>query len=105
MTAAKAVKRVRTLPEPQCRLVEFGDSSINFTLLVWVEDPMNGLMNVKDAVLSAVWRAFRDGGIKIPFPQRDVHIVGGEEKEGAGEGRGARMLTKSGETVVGSVAG
>ena len=36
--------------------------------------PKNGLSNVKDAVLSAVWKSFHEGGIEFPFPQRDLHI-------------------------------
>jgi len=36
--------------------------------------PKNGLLNVKDAVLSAVWKSFHEGGIEFPFPQRDLHI-------------------------------
>jgi len=36
--------------------------------------PKNGLVNVKDPVLSAVCKSFHEGGIKFPFPQRDLHI-------------------------------
>ncbi|MGA7673583.1 MAG: mechanosensitive ion channel domain-containing protein [Rhizomicrobium sp.] len=73
--AAKSVKRVLTLPEPLCLLKEFGDSSINLEIRMWIEDPRNGTMNVKSEVLLAVWDRFKAAGIKFPFPQRDVHIV------------------------------
>jgi len=43
-------------------------------LRVWIDDPRNGVANVKDAVLLAVWDSFHANGIEIAFPQRDLHI-------------------------------
>jgi len=74
VTAAMKIGRVLKSPGPQCRLTGFGDSSVDFTLLVWINDPQNGVLNVRDAVLSAVWESFRGGGIEFPFPQRDLHL-------------------------------
>jgi small-conductance mechanosensitive channel len=73
--AAKSVKRVIDRPEPICLLREFGDSTINLEIRFWIEDPRNGTTNVKSEVLLAVWDRFKEAGIKLPFPQRDVHIV------------------------------
>ena len=73
--AAKSVTRVLERPEPLCLLKGFGDSSIELEIRAWIEDPRNGTQNVKSDVLLAVWDRFKEAGIKLPFPQRDVHIV------------------------------
>ncbi|NJB67571.1 small-conductance mechanosensitive channel [Desulfobaculum xiamenense] len=74
LDAARAVPRVLSNPEPVCHLVNFGDSSVDLELRLWIQDPENGLVNVRSAVLLGIWDRFRDNGIEIPFPQRDVHI-------------------------------
>lgn len=61
-------------PPPQCFLRNFGDSSIHFTLLFWIEDVVVGRWKPKSDVMFAIWHKFRDNGIEIPFPQRDLHI-------------------------------
>jgi small-conductance mechanosensitive channel len=43
-------------------------------LPVWIDDPKNGINNVKDAVLMAGWDSFHTNGITIAFPQRNLHI-------------------------------
>ena len=73
-TAAMSVDRVLRVPEPKCRLKGFGDSSVDFELRVWINDPKNGISSVKDAVLSVMWKSFHEGGIEFPFPQRDLHL-------------------------------
>jgi small-conductance mechanosensitive channel len=41
---------------------------------VWINDPKNGVANVKDAVLLKIWDSYHADGIEISFPQRDLHI-------------------------------
>jgi small-conductance mechanosensitive channel len=72
--AAKSVHRVLTTPEPKCRLIELGESTVNLELRVWIIDPQNGVTNVTSEVLLAVWDIFHAKDIKFAFPQRDVHI-------------------------------
>lgn len=79
LDAARNTKRVLTHPEPACRLMEFGDNGIVLELRVWINDPENGVANVRSDVNLAIWRAFKAAGITIPFPQRDVYIKGGVE--------------------------
>ncbi|MDA1090890.1 MAG: mechanosensitive ion channel [Proteobacteria bacterium] len=74
--AASAVNRVLVEPAPACLLVGFGDSAINLELRVWINDPRNGLSNVKSEILLVVWQEFGDNGVGFPFPQRDLHIKG-----------------------------
>lgn len=72
--AASSISRVLKNPEPTCLLKEFGDSSINLQIRFWIDDAPQGVSNVRSEVLLAVWEAFRDNSIEIPFPQRDLHI-------------------------------
>ena len=74
MSAASGVSRILKIPEPKCLISEFGDSTVNLELRVWINDPKNGFGNVKDAVLLAIWDSFHANGIEIAFPQRDLHI-------------------------------
>jgi len=71
---AFASPRVLQEPEPLSRLIRFGDSGIDLEVRVWISDPENGFANVKSDINLAIWRAFKEAGITIPFPQRDIHI-------------------------------
>jgi small-conductance mechanosensitive channel len=71
--AAAGVDRVDSMYQPPvCWMTEFGDSSINFLLRFWIDDPQRGLTNIRGAVLLALWDTFKENGIKIPFPHREV---------------------------------
>ena len=72
--AAKNIPRVLEDPAPNCLVMGFGDSSIDLQIRFWIRDAHSGVANVRSALLLTVWRAFRENGIKIPFPQRDLHI-------------------------------
>ncbi|OIQ03656.1 MAG: mechanosensitive ion channel protein MscS [Zetaproteobacteria bacterium CG06_land_8_20_14_3_00_59_53] len=78
LDAAFASSRVLKEPVPLCRLMNFGDSGIELELRIWIQDPENGLGGVRSEVNLAIWRGFKEAGITIPFPQRDIHIKGGE---------------------------
>jgi small-conductance mechanosensitive channel len=75
--AASASSRVLDYPEPAVRLMQFADSGIALELRVWLTDPQEGVGNVRSDINLAIWRGFKEAGITIPFPQRDVHIKGG----------------------------
>ncbi len=66
--------RCATSPAPSCYLCEFADSSINFILFFWVEDVTLGRYEPRSDVMFKIWNKFKKNGIKIPFPQRDLHI-------------------------------
>ena len=70
--AAKGVERVSPVKSPVCWMTEFGDSSLNFVVRFWITDPQNGLTNIRGQVLLALWDAFHDNGIAIPFPHREI---------------------------------
>jgi len=61
-------------PTPRVRFRRFGESSLDFELMGWIEEPvLRG--RALDELYTAVYKRFMEDGIEIPFPQRDVHIV------------------------------
>ena len=74
VAVAKGTKRVLASPTPICHVTGFGDSAVNMLLRFWIQDPADGVTNIKGDVLLGLWDAFHEHGIEIPFPQRDLHI-------------------------------
>ncbi|MGE4291232.1 MAG: mechanosensitive ion channel family protein [Desulfovibrio sp.] len=72
--AANKVSRVLRNPAPVARLLGFGDNSVDLDVRIWINDPENGVTNVMSDVRLNIWDAFKENGIEIPFPQRDLHI-------------------------------
>lgn len=76
MEAAIDCGRVLKRPKPNVWLDGYGDSSVNFIIHVWIRDPEQGIGNIKSEVLKALWIKFKEAGIEIPFPQRDLNFRG-----------------------------
>ena len=85
--------KVLAEPPPTVQFREFGDSSLNFALLVWTDRA------IEDRILTSelrfrIWDALAAHGIEIPFPQRDLHIRSGipwsELTHSAGDSRSRR---------------
>jgi len=74
--AARAVKRVHNEPSPSVWLKAFGDNAIEFEIQCWIDDPEEGVGNVRSDVLKQVWHLFRENGVEIPFPQRELRFAG-----------------------------
>ena len=73
--AASNVDRVDTdIKAPVCWITAFGDSSIDFLLRFWITDPQQGLTNIRGKVLLALWDAFKEHGIQIPYPHREILV-------------------------------
>lgn len=72
--ASTKIPRVLKNPAPRCLLIGFGDSSIDLQIRFWINDASEGVANVRSQVLLEVWKAFREQGIDIPFPQREITI-------------------------------
>ncbi|QYX56257.1 mechanosensitive ion channel [Roseovarius sp. SCSIO 43702] len=70
--AAQGVGRVLNTQPPVCHIVGFGDSSVDYILRFWITDPTGGLTNIRGNVYLALWDAFKEHDISIPFPQREV---------------------------------
>ena len=64
---------VCNVPTPRIRFRKFGDFSLDFELLCWIDRPIDrGRM--QHELNCAVYKAFAEHGIEIPFPQRDLHV-------------------------------
>jgi small-conductance mechanosensitive channel len=72
--AASETPRVLNQPKPVCLIKGFGDNSVNLELRMWINDPKNGVSNVKSDVFLRIWDKFHAQGIEIPFPQLDLHL-------------------------------
>ncbi|MFH5252485.1 mechanosensitive ion channel family protein [Burkholderia semiarida] len=88
--AATDVPRVLAEPAPTPYLVSFGADGIDLELGFWIEDSAKGTSGVRSNVNRNIWRLFGEHGISIPFPQREVRVVGlpdGFPAAGAAAGR------------------
>lgn len=74
--AAKSVPRVLGGRPVACHITDFGDSSVNYVLRVWIRDAQDGLASIRGAIFLALWDSFKEQGISIPFPQREVRVLG-----------------------------
>lgn len=63
-------------PAPKARFEGFGDSALNFSLLIWTED-VQRLPGLRSELRFQIWDALKAHDIEIPFPQRDLHIRSG----------------------------
>jgi small-conductance mechanosensitive channel len=73
MRVAKEHPDILNDPEASAIFTGFGESSIDFELRVWIAD-IGKRLKVKSEMGQAVDRYFREEGITIPFPQRDLHL-------------------------------
>jgi small-conductance mechanosensitive channel len=73
--AAAAQPRVLSDLPPAVFLTAFAESAISLELGFWIADPEAGRGNIVSDVNLAVWRAFKEHGIRIPFPQREVRLL------------------------------
>ena len=69
---ARQHEKVLQYPPPAAFTIDFADSSINYKLLFWVRNPLEAF-GVGSDLRQAIWKAFDENGIGIPFPQRQVY--------------------------------
>ena len=81
LEAANASPRVLSIPAPSVWLDAYGDSSVNFVIQCWIQDPEEGIGNIRSDVLKRLWWLFQENDIEIPFPQRDITIRNSEQFE------------------------
>jgi len=74
LEAAQEDSRIKKFPEPVVRVRNFGENSVDLEIRGWINDPVNGIGNIRSDVLLVVWDKFREHNIEIPYPQRDLHI-------------------------------
>lgn len=81
LEAAKSCPRVLGSPPPVVWMKGFGENAVQFAIQCWIQDPEEGVGNVQSAVLKQVWALFKEHGIELPYPQRDLHLRGSAEFE------------------------
>ena len=74
---AAQVDFVLPKPPPEVRFVRFGDSSLDFEVLVWIANPQHD-DQVTSGLRYAIRAAFVAEGIEIPYPQREVTVRGAD---------------------------
>lgn len=77
LEVARKNENVLPDPSPRVRFREFGESSLNFELLCWAKEPALRGLTVHE-LNCAIYRKFSEAAIRIPFPQRDIHLHEGE---------------------------
>ena len=77
LEAAYSHSRVLKDPAPTALLTAFGDNGINLELLAWIEDPERGKLNLNSDLNLALYKSFSTNNVEIPYPRRDIRIVGG----------------------------
>lgn len=79
MEVAEENSGVLKKPPTQVLFDEFGDSSLNFHLRVWTTEYINRPNILKSQLYFAMFKKFKEAGIEIPFPQRDLNLKSGFE--------------------------
>lgn len=77
---------VRKDPPPAVRFKEFGDSSLKFELYVWTSVLLHRQGRLRSELNFSIYERFRQAGIEMPFPQRDLHLKSGRLRVKANDG-------------------
>lgn len=80
IAAGRSNSHVLEDPAPSVFLSRFGESSIDFELVVWSSEMSHRPSRFKSDLNFAIEEKLREAGIEIPFPQRDLHIRSGTLK-------------------------
>jgi small-conductance mechanosensitive channel len=72
-TAVAATEGVMQYPQPSIIFQGFGDSSLNFSVRVWIKD-FEEVFRISSDLSVKIYAALNEAGIEIPFPQRDLHL-------------------------------
>jgi potassium efflux system protein len=86
LRAAEGVQFILEEPKPGVQFMEFGDFDLKFRLLVWTEKPRRHVV-IRSQINYNIHRLFREAGIEIPNPQRDIRLRGGTLRLDAAAGR------------------
>nr|WP_294841187.1 mechanosensitive ion channel domain-containing protein [uncultured Methylotenera sp.] len=69
--------RVLVTPAPGAVVTGFADNGIDVRLTVWIHDAEEGTSSLQSDLFMAIWRLFKAHDISIPYPQREVRVLGG----------------------------
>ena len=77
LAAAGAHARILAQPAPAVFLTKFGADGLELELGFWIKDPEAGSLNVRSELNFAIWREFKMHGVAVPYPQREIRLLGG----------------------------
>jgi small-conductance mechanosensitive channel len=95
LRAAEGITHVLPDPKPSVQFLGFGESSLDFRLLIWTDRPRRH-PQIKSDINYRIWRLFKEANIEIPFPQRDLNLRAADLRLAA-SGGGHLTLTDAGE--------
>jgi small-conductance mechanosensitive channel len=75
-SAAAGIDRVSSEPPPMAMLQRFGADGLELEVGFWISDPENGRGGVASDVNRAIWRTLQAHRISVPYPQREVRMLG-----------------------------
>jgi small-conductance mechanosensitive channel len=96
LRAAEGITHVLPDPKPSVQFLGFGESSLDFRLLVWTDRPRRH-PQIKSDINYRIWRLFKEANIEIPFPQRDLNLRAADLRLAASGDGGRLLLTDAGE--------
>jgi small-conductance mechanosensitive channel len=67
--------RILRDPVPVSRLISFEANGMALEIRFWIADPVNGVNNVRSDVNRAIWRIFREHGVRIPVAQQETRLL------------------------------
>jgi small-conductance mechanosensitive channel len=73
---ASAIKRVLPKPPPVCHFLSLDAKTMEFSLRFWINDPVDGVTNIRGQVMLGLWDAFQREGIGFPSPVADMRLRG-----------------------------
>lgn len=76
LEASKRHERVLISPSPTVQIKGFGESGIDLQLTFWIPDPEEGSASLQSEIFLEIWNAFKKNNISIPYPQREIRILG-----------------------------
>ncbi|MEW9900348.1 mechanosensitive ion channel domain-containing protein [Chitinivorax sp. PXF-14] len=79
LDAIRGEPRVLAQPGPSVCLETFADSGVNMKAVFWIKDPENGQLGLKSNINFKIWDAFKQAGIEIPYPRRDIQLLNAAE--------------------------
>ena len=83
LAAAGAHARILDEPAPVVFLTRFGADGLDLEMGFWIKDPEAGSLNVRSELNFAIWQEFKLHGVAVPFPQREVRLLGAAPAAGA----------------------
>lgn len=100
LEVARAHPDVLPEPEPDIWFMRMGDNALEFELLVWTDLNTSVRPRVTTQIYLQILRTFRERGIEIPFPQRDLHLRSGVPWDSLIEALGSNGKSADGHKVV-----